>query len=238
MAGTLQFTIGAEASCSDGTVGKVSRVIVDPLAEEVTHLVIEPERRRDVGRLVPLDLIDVTAGQVRLRCTKAEFDKLDPAEERQFIPSTSGYEGYGYGPGQVGYWPYYGLSGGIGVAGLGVGGAVGLGGETPSQVVTSATVPPGEVDVRRGDYVHATDGDIGRVQGLVIDRGNRRVTHVLLQEGHLWGRRNVAIPISAVASTSDGIQLTITKYQVEDLPPVDIDHSDLAGRSAEMGTES
>ena len=61
---------------------------------------------------------------------------------------------------------------------------------------------------------------------------------MLLQEGHLWGRREVAIPIGAVASTSDGIQLTITKHQVEDLPPVDIDHSDLAGRSAEMGTES
>ena len=213
-------------------------MIVDPLAEKVTHLVIEQEHRHGFGRLVPLDLVDAAAGEMRLSCTRAEFEKLGPAQDTQFIPSTSGYGGYGYLPDQVGYWPYYGLSGGIGVAGLGVGGAVGLGGETPSQVVTSATVPPGEVDVRRGDYVHATDGDIGRVQGLVIDRGNRRVTHVLLQEGHLWGRKNVAIPIDAVASTSDGIQLTITKYQVEDLPPVDIDHPDLAGRSAEMGTES
>jgi hypothetical protein len=64
----------------------------------------------------------------------------------------------------------------------------------------------------------STDGDIGRVQGLVIDCGSRHVTHVLLQEGHRWGRKDVAIPIGAVASTSDGIQLTITKYQVEDHP--------------------
>jgi hypothetical protein len=28
------------------------------------------------------------------------------------------------------------------------------------------------------------------------------VTHVLLQEGHLWGRKEVAIPITAVAGTS------------------------------------
>ena len=80
--------------------------------------------------------------------------------------------------------------------------------------------------MRRGDHVQATDGDIGRVQGLVIDRGSRHVTHVLLQEGHLWGRREVAIPVSAVASTGDGIQLTITKQEVQDLPPVDIDHPD------------
>ena len=226
MAGTAQFTIGAEASCSDGAAGKVTRVIVDPVAEKVTHLVVEPEHRRDSGRLVPLDLVDAAAGEIRLRCTRAEFEKLGPAEERRFIPASSGYEGYGYGPGQVGYWPYYGLGGGMGVAGLGLGGGIGVGGGTPSQVVISDTVPLGEVDVCPGDRVHATDGDIGRVQGLVIDPRSRHVTHVLLQEGHLWGRKEVAIPVSAVASTTGGIQLTITKQEVQDLPPVDIDHPD------------
>ncbi|HXT88979.1 MAG TPA: PRC-barrel domain-containing protein [Trebonia sp.] len=219
MADTAQFTIGAGVSCSDGPVGRVSRVIVDPVAEKVTHLVVAPGHRRDLGRLVPLDLVEGTAGEVRLRCTEAEFEQLEHALETRFMPATSGYDGYGYSRDEVGYWPYFGLSGGMGLAGNG--------GGTPAQMLTTDAVPLGEVSVRRGDYVHATDGDIGRVQGLVIDRGSRRVTHVLLQEGHLWGRKNVAIPMSAVASTSDGIQLTITRHQVEDLPPVDIDHPDL-----------
>jgi hypothetical protein len=34
----------------------------------------------------------------------------------------------------------------------------------------------------------------------------------------------VAIPISVVSRTDDGIRLSITKKQVEDLPAVDIDH--------------
>jgi len=225
MADTAQFTIGTEATCSDGTAGKVSRVIVDPLAEKVTHLVIEPKHRRDPSRLVPLDLVDGAVGEIRLRCTRAEFEKLGPAQETQFIPSTSGYESDGYLPDQVGYWPYYGLGGGMGVAGLGSGAGIGAG--TPAQTVTNDTVPLGEVDVRRGDPVHATDGDIGRVQGLVIDRASGHVTHVLLQEGHLWGRKEVAIPISAVASTVGGIQLTIAKQELQDLSPVDIDHPDL-----------
>jgi sporulation protein YlmC with PRC-barrel domain len=239
MAGTAQFTIGAEASCSDGVAGTVTRVIVDPVAEAVTHLVVEPEHRRDVGRLVPLDLVDGAAGEIRLRCTRAEFEKLDPAEETRFIPATSGYEGYGSG--QLGYWPYYGLSGGMGAAGLGLGVGGGVGGGTPSQVVTSDTVPLGEVDVCRGDRVHATDGDIGRVQGLVVDPRSRHVTHVLLQEGHLWGRKEVAIPVSAVASTTGGIQLTITKQEVQDLPPVDTDHPDWGTGGAaghELGAEA
>jgi hypothetical protein len=41
----------------------------------------------------------------------------------------------------------------------------------------------------------------------------------------LWGRKEVAIPISAVASTSGGIQLTIDKQDVQELPPVEIDHA-------------
>ncbi len=226
MTSTSQFTIGSEASCSDGAAGKVSRVIVDPIAETVTHLVIEPEHRRDSGRLVPLDLVDGAPGGIRLRCTQAEFEKLDPAEQSRFLPAISGYEEYGYGEDQVDYWPYYRLGGGMGVAGLGLGGGmgVGAGGGTAARMVTSDIVPPGEVDLCRGDRVHATDGDIGRVQGLVMDPGSRHVTHVLLQEGHLWGRKEVAIPIGAVASTVGGIQLTLAKHEVQDLPPVDADH--------------
>ena len=50
------------------------------------------------------------------------------------------------------------------------------------------------------------------------------MTHVLLQEGHLWGRKEVAIPIKAVTSTDDGIRLSLSKHEVGHLPPVDVQH--------------
>jgi sporulation protein YlmC with PRC-barrel domain len=216
MAGTTDFVIGADAACTDGSCGKVTRVVIDPVAEAVTHLVIEPAHRAGLGRLVPLHLIEGGADEIRLTCSLAEFQRLESAEETQFVPGTSGYAAYG--PDQVLAWPYYGLAGGFGMgAGLNAGGV--------SQTVTYDTIPTGEVDVRRGDHVHATDGNIGKVQGLVIDRKNGQVTHVLLQEGHLWGRKEVAIPIGAVTGTGDGIKLSITKDQVRDLPPVDLDHA-------------
>jgi sporulation protein YlmC with PRC-barrel domain len=81
----------------------------------------------------------------------------------------------------------------------------------------------GEVEVRRGDHVHATDGDIGKVQGLVIEPTDRQVTHFLLEEGHLWGQKTVAIPISAVVNVTDGVRLKLTKNEVRDLPPVELD---------------
>ncbi len=52
------------------------------------------------------------------------------------------------------------------------------------------------------------------------DPNDNRVTHVLLREGHLWGRKEVSIPIGAVTGVENGIRLSITKKQVEDLPPV------------------
>ena len=211
MAEATSFTIGASASCTDGVCGKVTRVVVDPVARTITHLVVEPKHWHGPGRLVPLDLIDATTGEIRLRCTLAEFEELDPAEETQFLPGIPGYPGYG--PEQVLFMPYYGTGTGMGTGAASV-----------PLTVTYDAVPLDEVEVRRGEHVHATDGHIGRVQGLVIDPGSRHVTHVLLQEGHLRGRKEVAIPIGAVTGVDDGIRLNITKQQVQDLPPVDIHH--------------
>ena len=67
MAETTQFTIGGEARCTDGVCGEVTRVVVDPVAQTVTHLVVEPKGRAGLARLVPLDLVDASAGDVRLQ---------------------------------------------------------------------------------------------------------------------------------------------------------------------------
>ena len=34
---------------------------------------------------MPLDITDATTGEIRLRCTMAEFENLESAEETQFI---------------------------------------------------------------------------------------------------------------------------------------------------------
>jgi len=220
MAEATPFVIGSDVSCSDGPCGSVTRVVVDPVARSVTHLVVEPRERVGLGRLVPLELVDTTGTGIWLRCTLDEFEKLESAEDTQFVPGTYGYGAFG--PEQVVSWPYYGLGGMDTVT------ADALAGGT-SQTVTYDMVPLGEVEVHRDDPVHATDGNIGRVQGLVIDPRSHHVTHVLLQEGHLWGRKEVAIPISAVSSVEEeGIKLSITKRDVQDLPAVDIDHPDLS----------
>jgi hypothetical protein len=87
-------------------------------------------------------------------------------------------------------------------------------------------IPAGEVDIHRGEPVFAIDGPIGHVQGLVVDPADQHVTHVLLDEGHLWGKKRVAIPIRSVTDVKAGVRLDLAKHGVRDLPPVDLDDGD------------
>lgn len=199
--------MGAEVLGTDGTCGKLRRIIVDPVSEAVTHLVVEPRHRPDLSRLVPLDLVrSARDDEIQLGCTQAEFDRLDEAKEEQFLPPTEDLFGYGN---HVLSQPYYELMSRPG-------------GAHHTKPIYTDRVPTGEVNVHRGDQVHATDGWIGSVQGLVIDPEDHHVTHVLLQEGHFLGRKQVAIPIGAASRVGDEIRVALSKQAVEDLPPVEL----------------
>ncbi|MEO8968081.1 MAG: hypothetical protein ABI355_10700 [Solirubrobacteraceae bacterium] len=215
-----QFSIGAEVHTGDDEVcGELSRVIIDPIAQALTHLVVAPEHRGGLGRMVPVELVEAGGDQIRLRCTAGQFRELDDAQDVQVLPASSNV--WGYGSGQALAWPYYGLGMGAGgVGGMAAGGIGGMDlGGGPQPILTDR-IPVGEVEVCRGDQVHASDGWIGSVQGLVIDPHDHHVTHVLLQEGHLWGRKQVAIPIGAAARVESEIRVKLTKQQVHDLPTV------------------
>ena len=211
--------IGAVSVCSDGYRGEVRAVVIDPIAATVSHVVIEPEGRSGLARLVPLDRVDpnpdpdndsgsgAASGPLRLRYTEAEFMALGPAEETlaefavgQTVPVQLLPTGW-----------------------RGTGEPVAEGGDIlriPERE-TIDVVPSGEVEEHRGDHVHATDGDIGQLRGFRLDPSSGRVTHVLLGEGHLWGRKEVAIPFDKLTGFDHGISLSLTRRQVADLPPGD-----------------
>lgn len=190
-----RFTIGAHVDATDGRCGRLTRVILDPGDESLTHLVVEPGHHKELARLVPVDLVaSVEDDLIRLDCTKKRFEQLDAAEDIRFLPADS--------------TPAYA--------------AINLPLGHHRGPMFTDRVPPGEIDIRRGDPVHATDGSIGAVHGLVIDPADDHVTHVILQEGHMWGRKQVAIPIGATNRVGDEIRVDLTKDEIEALPPVSI----------------
>jgi hypothetical protein len=224
------FAIGAEVSCEDGVCGNLSRVVVDPVRQVLTYLVVETKQRPRIGRLVPTALVESSvessSDSIRLHCTMAHFETLEDAEATQLLTGTDA--NWGYDEGQILALPYFGLGmGGMGL-GMGAAGMAGMdlaGAPAGPEAVTYDKVPLGDVEVRRGQPVITTDGSIGRVQGLVIERTDYHVTHVLLDEGHLWGEKEVAIPISAVTHIDqEGAHLSLSKSDVRDLPAVDVEH--------------
>ena len=198
-----RFTIGAVVSCTDGPCGTLARLVLDPVADVITHLIVEPRREHGPALLVPVELVGSATDEIRLKCTVADFNTLDPAKEGQFIASVN--DAPDYRPTDTVAWAHFGYRGSRG------------------HLEADDAIPLGDVEVQRGEHVNATDGHIGQVEGLVIDPASHHVTHVLLQEGHLWGRKQVTIPISAVTRVADRIEVSLTKQQVQDLPEVDID---------------
>jgi len=80
-------------------------------------------------------------------------------------------------------------------------------------------IPPGELSVSRGTRVEATDGFVGQVDEFVVDPGNGTITHLVMREGHLWGKKDVIIPVSAMGDMhADSLFLKLTKLQIESLP--------------------
>jgi hypothetical protein len=56
---------------------------------------------------------------------------------------------------------------------------------------------------------------VGHVDGLLVDDAGGRLTHVVLEHGHLWGKREVSIPVAHVeAVRNDEIALGLTKDEV------------------------
>ena len=215
--------IGAEVACQDheGSWGRLDRIAVEPLSRTVTHLVVAPRHGQGPGRLVPGPRRPNGRGargedRPGVRQSRAPGD--GPAEETRFLPGV-GLEGYD--PSATLGWPFYGLvPGGMGTT---MGGAGLAGVEGAPQPLLVDRIPAGEVELHRGDRVRAVDGEIGRIRGLAVDPATRQVTHVLLDEGHLWGRKQVAIPLSEIRAIGQGrVEVSLTRDEIRDLPPVEL----------------
>jgi sporulation protein YlmC with PRC-barrel domain len=202
MGDCISLTLGAPTFCSDGACGEVTRVVLDPLARVVSHVVVEPKHRQGLGRLVSLALLDYSSAGIVLNCTSAEFDSLAHAEETQLLPGTGGRAAYVAG--RPLSQPYHGL--------------VDVIGEVP-QPVTYDTIPQGEVELRGDELVRATNGEFGKVRGLVIDRSSGDVISLVVHEHHSWIHEAVVVPIEDVTAIAGEIRLDIAKRDVKKNAP-------------------
>ena len=211
----MRLDLGAEVRCSDGDLGELADIVIDPTTRRVTHLVVEPKHEYFTPRLVPVELVgSADTLPIVLTCSLEEAGKLEHAEEIAYLrlgefPVED--PRYDVQVTEMLALPYYeGLdmpTAGVTTYGQGVD-------------VRYERVPKGELEIRRKSPVIASDGHrLGHVDGLVVSEG--AVTHVVLEHGHLWGKREVVVPIGAVDSVDEeGVKLSIAKDDVEKLDQV------------------
>jgi sporulation protein YlmC with PRC-barrel domain len=84
-------------------------------------------------------------------------------------------------------------------------------------------IPPGELAVRQGMKVDAIDGHIGHAADLVVEPESGHISHFVLEKGHLWGKKEVTVPVSAVnLADADTVHLKLDKEAVGQLPTVPV----------------
>lgn len=201
----MEIPLQAQVECTDGVCGLSVYVLINPLIDEVTSLVVR-ETSSNTEYIVPVDVVSATiADTIQLRCSKTELEKMAPFVQTEFVQEKvldyAGYRGGIYGLGSYFYMPYV---------------------TSEIRIPVSAEhqqIPAGELAVHRGTRVEATDGYVGKVDEFVVNPENGHITYLVMREGHLWGQKDVIIPISAMDDNGDDtLFLNINKHQIEALP--------------------
>lgn len=199
----INIPVNAKIYCTDGICGKSTHVIIDPIEREVTHFVVqENESGVLIEHLVPIEYVEeTTANEIKLTCTKETLSKMEKFIERRFIQTeipTYAFSGYGYS------WPF-----------------VTTGSDVAITEVDEQHLPPGELAINRGMVVEGNNGYVGRIGELLLDPQSRRVTHLVLEKGQLWGKKEIALPVSAVDRiTEDTVYLKLSKEEIKTLPAI------------------
>jgi sporulation protein YlmC with PRC-barrel domain len=191
----LKLELENSVRCIDGPFGELADVVIDPTSRRVTHLVVEPHRRDGVARLIPIELVAPESGRgaVSLRCTVEDARRFPHVQEFAYLrlgESPANDPDWDIGIENVLALPYYHAYAELG--------------PQPFEFETSVSmtydrIPKGDVEIRRASEVKSSDGQrLGHVDGFLIDVDDQ-ITHLVLERGHLWGRREVAIPIGSVS---------------------------------------
>ena len=205
----MEFKEGVGVFTPDGRhLGNVDMVVVDPRTRRVTHDVIRQGHFIPEDKVIGVEQLS-TATEDRI-VLNSELDKLPPFEEMHYIPldeeSRRTMELSHRTP-------------------LLWGGLLEGGGEVPLPIERSIerverNIPQDTVAVPGGTEVQDLHGEhVGRVDEVITDPKSGKVTHLVIQAGHLWGKQRKAIPANWVATFGEEqVKLAVGLKTLEKLP--------------------
>ena len=216
----MQVRLGAVVFGHDRRKSSAAdRVLIDPRNWEVTHVVIRTGTRRQPAlKLVPVSLVERWEPEgVILRLTSEELQRMpDYYIERPYVvprgllasatlpprpahlpvPLIFTQPGFPYGPGLIPHWT------------------------TPMDRHVTGPVPwhepvSGMIEIKGGAIAEAVDGEVGRIERLLLDTYTDRVNAFVISAGGAF-KRDVAVPLEWVAYVSpERVRFAATRDQLE-----------------------
>jgi sporulation protein YlmC with PRC-barrel domain len=200
----MNIPINAQVQCTDGACGRSTNVVVNPVNHTVTHVAIEDKSLPDnPTRLVPAaNVAEVDDERITLNCSRADVAKLGPFVVTDMIQQSPSGGAYSYGDA---YGAQYVFD------------------DTAYDEVEEQEVPQGEFALYGGMHVEASDGRVGKLDELVLDPKSGAITGLVMRKGHLWGSRDVTVPVDQVEDfDGDTLYLKLDKSAVGALPAMKV----------------
>ncbi len=204
----MDLPLDAEVRCADGVCGRSTNIVLDPVTEQVTHIVVTRSGPEGGEYLVPVDVItESTATTIQLRWTNAELLQAEPFARDVFLgEDEDAYLETTKAAGSL-MWPYFQADQEHVEAMMAAGFA------------REEQIPANELAVRRGATVMATDGQVGEVGEFLVDRATSHISHLVLRTGHLWGKRDITIPVGQIDRVeAQVVYLKLDRQAVGSLP--------------------
>jgi hypothetical protein len=227
------YTIGA----TDGVIGHVKDFYFDDEAWVIRYLVVQTGAWLSSRRVLisPIAINDVNwSGRSLAAAITQEQVKSSPSIDtdkpvsRQHEIAYSGYYGYPYYWGGGGFWGN-GMYPGMMLRGVGSDGP----GESPlvpgrnsPTVAESEAREHDDPHLRSGNAItkydiHATDGDIGHVQGLLVEERTWAIRYLIVETSNWWLGHQVLIApqwIEGVSWNDRKVSVSLTRDAVRSSP--------------------
>ena len=193
--------------CLDGPFGYLDGIVLNPVTDEVTHVVVIEDKLLGEKRLVPIEeIIESNFRYILLQCTLQELSEFELFADIEFIRVDEPYD-YAYAlpdlEGRTLYtWPY----------------ATTKPGYLPAE---HEHVPTDELMIHRNTEVFATDGKVGFLDDLIIDPEQHKITDLAVRIDSFWGYEDVDIPSTQIEKIKpDSVYLKVDSSMVKSLPAI------------------
>jgi hypothetical protein len=173
----MNIPVNAKVYCQNKVCEITLAVILDPVNEIVTHLVVKERKAPHVQRLVPINMVDGSLNNIiHLKCDEVTLKDFPPFVELDYIQASIPRFTQAYG---IFYMEPVVVV------------------EKKMAIVKHYHIPRNELTVNRGMPVYSAEGySVGKVDEFLVEQDGGHVTHLILRDGHLWGQKDIIIPVA------------------------------------------